>query len=146
SAAGRQAAATPRTHGAASRPSCLPTPRAFAPTTSSSTTEPSRTCAGKSRSSTTVGRNRLSPMPPKKLKPPPPISPRDGDALLLVGTMKGLFLLHADRGRRRFRVSGPHFPGQSVYAAAFDSRAGRHRIWAAPSSMHWGAELAWSDD
>jgi hypothetical protein len=85
-------------------------------------------------------------MPAKKLKPPPPLSPRDGDPLLLVGTMKGLFLLHADRGRRSFRVSGPHFPGSSVYAAAFDFRAGRRRIWAAPSSMHWGAELCWSDD
>ena len=85
-------------------------------------------------------------MPAKKLKPPPPISPRDGDVLLLVGTMKGLFLLHADRARRTYRMSGPHFPGRSVYAAAFDARAGRRRIWAAPSSMHWGAELCWSDD
>ena len=43
-------------------------------------------------------------------------------------------------------MSGPFFPGSSVYAAAFDTRAGRRRIWAAPSSMHWGAELAWTDD
>src|SRR5262249_59489638 len=72
--------------------------------------------------------------------------PRDGDLRLLVGTMKGLFLLQSDRGRRKFRVSGPHFPGSSVYAAAFDARDGRRRIWAAPSSMHWGAELCASDD
>ena len=85
-------------------------------------------------------------MPAKKLKPPPPLSPRDGDLLLLVGTMKGLFLLRADRGRRRFAMSGPHFPGSSVYAASFDARTGRRRIWAAPSSMHWGAELCSSDD
>jgi photosystem II stability/assembly factor-like uncharacterized protein len=85
-------------------------------------------------------------MPAKKLAPPPPVSPREGDVLVLVGTMKGLFLLHGDRARRRFRVSGPHFPGSSVYAAALDSRAGRRRIWAAPSSMHWGAELCWTDD
>ena len=85
-------------------------------------------------------------MPAKTLSPPKPLSPRDGDVLLLVGTMKGLFLLSSDRGRRTFATSGPHFPGHSVYAAAFDSRAGRHRIWAAPSSMHWGAELGWSDD
>src|SRR4030095_16376807 len=85
-------------------------------------------------------------MPAKKLKPPPALSPRDGDLLVLVGTMKGLFLLRSDRGRRKFQMSGPHFPGSSVYAAAFDARAGRRRIWAAPSSMHWGAELCFSDD
>ncbi len=43
-------------------------------------------------------------------------------------------------------MSGPAFPGSSVYAAAYDGRGGRSRIWAAPSSMHWGAELAWTDD
>jgi hypothetical protein len=43
-------------------------------------------------------------------------------------------------------MAGPYFPGSSVYGAAFDTRAGRKRIWAAPSSMHWGAELSWSDD
>ena len=85
-------------------------------------------------------------MPAKKISPPKPVSPRDGDLLVLVGTMKGLFLLRSDRGRRKFQMSGPHFPGSSVYAAAFDSRNGRHRIWSAPSSMHWGAELCFSDD
>ncbi len=29
---------------------------------------------------------------------------------------------------------------------AFDGRAGRRRLWAAPKSMHWGAELVSSDD
>ena len=60
--------------------------------------------------------------------------------------MKGLFLLRARPDRRRWDEVGPFFPGSSVYGAAFDTRAGRRRIWAAPSSMHWGAELAWSDD
>jgi photosystem II stability/assembly factor-like uncharacterized protein len=85
-------------------------------------------------------------MPAKKLKTPsaPPV--RDGDVLLLVGTMKGLFLLVSGSGRRRWRMSGPYFPGSSVYAAAFDGRRDRHRIWAAPSSMHFGAELCASDD
>ncbi len=87
-------------------------------------------------------------MPAKKLKIPTPygLSVRDGDALLLVGTMKGLFLFGSKPARRRWAMAGPFFPGSSVYGAAFDSRAGRKRIWAAPSSMHWGAELAWSDD
>jgi photosystem II stability/assembly factor-like uncharacterized protein len=85
-------------------------------------------------------------MPAKKLKSPAPLAVRDGDALLLVGTMKGLFFLRSDGGRRRWAMTGPFFPGSSVYAAALDTRAGRRRLWAAPSSMHWGAELCWSDD
>jgi photosystem II stability/assembly factor-like uncharacterized protein len=87
-------------------------------------------------------------MPAKKLKTPASsgLSVRDGDALLLVGTMKGLFLFGSRPARRRWTMAGPFFPGSSVYGAAFDGRAGRRRIWAAPSSMHWGAELAWSDD
>lgn len=87
-------------------------------------------------------------MPAKKLKTPTSsrLSVRDGDALLLVGTMKGLFLFGSRPSRRRWSMAGPFFPGSSVYGAAFDARAGRKRIWAAPSSMHWGAELAWSDD
>lgn len=70
----------------------------------------------------------------------------EGDVLLLVGTMKGAFLLRSDRSRRRWDSSGPHFPGRSVYAMAYDGRNGRHRLWAAPKSMHWGAELCSSDD
>jgi photosystem II stability/assembly factor-like uncharacterized protein len=85
-------------------------------------------------------------MPAKKIKPPPPIPVEDGDVLLAVGTMKGLFLFASGKARRRWRVSGPFFPGASVYGAAFDGRVGRHRIWAAPSSMHWGAELCSTDD
>jgi hypothetical protein len=85
-------------------------------------------------------------MPAKKIKPPAAIPARPGDVLLLVGTMKGLFLFSSGPARRRWRSAGPFFPGSSVYGAAFDGRAGRRRIWAAPSSMHWGAELAWTDD
>ena len=71
---------------------------------------------------------------------------RDGDLLLLVGTAKGAFLFRSDRSRRRWEKSGPHFGGRSVYAMAYDGREGRHRIWAAPKSFHWGAELCASDD
>ena len=85
-------------------------------------------------------------MPAKKLPAPPPLAVKNGDALLLVGTMKGLFLLRSGPSRRRWEMSGPFFAGASVYGAALDARAGRHRIWAAPSSMHWGAELCFTDD
>lgn len=45
---------------------------------------------------------------------------RDGDVLLLVGTMKGAFLLRSDGSRRGWDASGPHFPGRSVYAMGYD--------------------------
>jgi photosystem II stability/assembly factor-like uncharacterized protein len=69
-----------------------------------------------------------------------------GDVLVLVGTMKGLWVFQADPDRKEFRERGPYFPGHTVYAAAFDGRAGRRRLLAAPSSMHWGAVVRASDD
>ena len=74
------------------------------------------------------------------------IKPKSGDAVVLVGTTKGAFLLSADKGRKRWNVSGPHFPGHVVYAMAYDGRAGRRRLWF--SSFHWafGATLRASDD
>src|SRR2546430_1812287 len=74
------------------------------------------------------------------------IDAQPGDVLLLVGTMKGAFLLRADRKRARWEMGGPYFPGSVVYALAYDSRAGRRRLWAGPHSMHWGALLRLSDD
>lgn len=85
-------------------------------------------------------------MPAKKIHAPAALSVREGDVLLLVGTMKGLFLLRSSPARGRWDAAGPYFPGASVYAAAYDGRGGRHRVWAGPSSMHFGAELAWTDD
>ena len=74
------------------------------------------------------------------------VKPRNGDVLLLVGTMKGAFILRANASRKKWEVGGPYFPGSAVYAMAYDGRAGRHRIWAGPHSMHWGALLRSSDD
>ena len=64
--------------------------------------------------------------------------------LLLVGTGKGAFVLNRKGGR--WEMSGPHFPGRSVYSMMLDTRGGRNRLWAAAQSMHWGAELVRSDD
>ena len=74
------------------------------------------------------------------------VNPRTGDVMLLVGTMKGAFIARADARRRAWEIGGPYFPGEAVYATAFDARAGRRRIWAAPHSMHWGGLLRSSDD
>jgi hypothetical protein len=71
---------------------------------------------------------------------------KSGDPLVLVGTMKGAFILRGDPSRRVWEVGGPYFPGHEVYAIGSDRRAGRTRIWAGPHSMHWGGLLRWSDD
>ena len=73
------------------------------------------------------------------------ITPRDGDAVLLVGTVKGAFLLSSDSARREWRVSGPHFPGHVVYSLAYDGRAGRRRIWFSSTHYAFGTTFA-SDD
>lgn len=74
------------------------------------------------------------------------ITPRDGDVLILVGTMKGAFVFRSDASRATWERGGPYFPGSAVYAMAYDARQGRQRIWAGPQSMHWGGLLRWSDD
>jgi photosystem II stability/assembly factor-like uncharacterized protein len=74
------------------------------------------------------------------------VTPKAGDTLLLVGTMKGAFLFRSDASRRSWESGGPYFPGSAVYALAFDARGGRRRIWAAPNHMHFGGLLRTSDD
>jgi photosystem II stability/assembly factor-like uncharacterized protein len=71
---------------------------------------------------------------------------KHGDVLLLVGTMKGAFVMRSDRKRARWDVGGPYFAGQEVYALAWDGREGRSRMWAGTTSPHWGPGLSSSDD
>jgi serine/threonine protein kinase len=70
---------------------------------------------------------------------------RKGDVLLLVGTIKGAFILRSNSQRRRWEVGGPYFHGHSVYALAYDGREGRQRIWASTQN-YWGTFLRSSDD
>ena len=60
--------------------------------------------------------------------------------------MKGAFVLRSDATRKKWDRGGPYFPGQAVYAMAYDDRDGRRRLWAAPGSEHWGSALRSSDD
>ena len=48
------------------------------------------------------------------------VSPRNGDVLVLVGTMKGAFILRSGKGRGKWEVGGPYFVGSPVYAMALD--------------------------
>src|SRR5579859_2330070 len=74
------------------------------------------------------------------------VTPKKGDVLLLVGTMKGAFIFRSNKSRKKWEKGGPHFPGSAVYAMAYDDRKGRQRLWAGPTSMHWGNVLRSSDD
>ena len=74
------------------------------------------------------------------------VDPRPGDVLLLVGTMKGAFVLRAPSASGEWEVGGPYFPGHAVYALACDTRGGQPRLWAGPNSMHWGGLVRRSDD
>jgi hypothetical protein len=75
-----------------------------------------------------------------------PTAPSEGDVVLLVGTMKGAFIFSSDGGRGEWRMEGPHFRGEAVYAMAMDQRGGRRRILAGGQSMHWGSVVRASDD
>ena len=70
---------------------------------------------------------------------------KKGDFLLLVGTTKGAFLLQSNGRRKRWKVGGPYFHGQAVYAMAYDGRLDQHRIWASTQSI-WGTQLRSTDD
>ena len=70
---------------------------------------------------------------------------REGDVLLMVGTVKGAFLLRSSADRRRWDVAGPYFHGNVVSALAYDGREDRHRLWASTCAF-WGTFLRASDD
>ena len=74
------------------------------------------------------------------------VDARSGDPLLLVGTMKGAFILRSNGERSNWQIGGPYFPGRAVYALAYDNRDGRNRLWAAVNSPHWGSYLSSSSD
>lgn len=77
---------------------------------------------------------------------PKNIEINSGDPLLLIGTMKGGFVLRADAQRQNWQLGGPYFPGRAIYAMAYDNRAGRNRLWAAVNSSYWGSYLSSSND
>src|SRR5271156_2414036 len=74
------------------------------------------------------------------------ITQQSGDLLLIVGTVKGVFILSSDRDRRQFDVAGPYFKGQAVFSTAYIPDQRSPRILVGNMSMHWGAVVSWSDD
>jgi photosystem II stability/assembly factor-like uncharacterized protein len=74
------------------------------------------------------------------------VSAKKGDVIVLVGTMKGAFVLRSNGARKKWDVGGPYSIGAPVYTMAFDQRQGRHRLWWAQQSFRWGTVLCSSDD
>jgi len=74
------------------------------------------------------------------------VSAKQGDVLLLVGTNKGAFVMRSNGARARWDIGGPYFPGEPIYALAYDGRGGRNRIFAGNTSFQWGPQLSSSDD
>jgi hypothetical protein len=68
------------------------------------------------------------------------------EALVLVGTRKGLIIARSDAGRRSWDVDPMHFANQEVSAVAIDTRRDTPRILAGISWGHWGTSVAYSDD
>jgi photosystem II stability/assembly factor-like uncharacterized protein len=71
------------------------------------------------------------------------VSPKKGDVVVLVGTMKGAFVFCSDKSRTRWKVGSI---GSPVYTMAYDGRQGRTRLWWAQQSFRWGCTLVSSDN
>jgi len=69
---------------------------------------------------------------------------QSGTVLVLVGTKRGLFLLHS-RDRETWSVEEAGLPGHSIYYAALDQRDGR-RLFVADNGVFFGSFLRYSDD
>jgi photosystem II stability/assembly factor-like uncharacterized protein len=64
---------------------------------------------------------------------------------VLVGTRKGAFILTSDGGRRKWKVSGPHFGGWEIYHVK-GSPVDPNRLYASQSSGWFGQVIHRSDD
>ncbi|MFI5733901.1 WD40/YVTN/BNR-like repeat-containing protein [Kribbella sp. NPDC051587] len=68
------------------------------------------------------------------------------EAVLLIGTKKGLWIGRSDAARREWRLDGPAFEMQGVYAVGIDIRGERPRLFVGGTSEHWGPAVFHSDD
>ena len=68
------------------------------------------------------------------------------DAILLIGTRKGLFVARSRDGRAGWDLEPIRFPMNAVYGLGIDARRSTPRLFAAAESAHWGPSLFHSDD
>ncbi len=60
------------------------------------------------------------------------------EAVLLIGTRKGLWVGRSDDSRRKWTLEGPQFSMQGLYSVAADTRGEVPRLFAGGTSEHWG--------
>ena len=68
------------------------------------------------------------------------------EAVLLIGTKKGLWIGRSDAERQKWTLDGPMFEMQGVYSVGVDTRGDRPRLFAGGTSEHWGPAVFHSDD
>ncbi|MGI8676056.1 MAG: WD40/YVTN/BNR-like repeat-containing protein [Nocardioidaceae bacterium] len=68
------------------------------------------------------------------------------EALLLIGTRKGLWIGRSDESRRSWTWDDPHFLMNAVYSVCIDVRGDAPRLFAGATSEHWGPQVFRSDD
>lgn len=71
---------------------------------------------------------------------------QDKQALLMVGTRKGLWIGRAGESRDDWTWDGPHFNMEEVYSCMIDTRRDVPRLLAGASSSWVGPQVGWSDD
>ncbi len=69
-----------------------------------------------------------------------------GQAVLLIGTRKGLFVARSDERRESWAVEGPDEIRGEVHAVAVDTSGSTPRLLMASRSWHWGPQVLHSDD
>lgn len=66
--------------------------------------------------------------------------------MLLVGTMKGGFILDGDASRKKWKLRGPFFDGYETYDMVGDPSAGKPVLYAAVNTWTWGPVIYKSTD
>jgi photosystem II stability/assembly factor-like uncharacterized protein len=68
------------------------------------------------------------------------------EAVLLVGTKKGLWIGRSDEARQDWEWSEPQFLMEGVYGTCVDTRGDAPRLFVGGTSEHWGPGVYRSDD
>src|SRR3954451_6434170 len=68
------------------------------------------------------------------------------EAVLLVGTRKGLWIGRSDEHRRAWEFDEPQFVMEAGYGVGVDTRGDRPRLYVGGTSEHWGPGVYYSDD
>ncbi|HEX5908034.1 MAG TPA: exo-alpha-sialidase, partial [Propionibacteriaceae bacterium] len=68
------------------------------------------------------------------------------EAVVLVGTRKGLWVGRSNEDRRDWEWSEPQFLMEAVYGTCIDTRGPEPRFLVGGTSEHWGPGVFYSDD